>query len=71
MAHSTVVDVQTELVRPGTTFTVYGTGRHRGPEAEDDQRCSGDATVAGHGRHRRVARTSPARPVDGIGTPWV
>ncbi|WP_327111391.1 hypothetical protein OG206_01675 [Streptomyces sp. NBC_01341] len=70
MAHSTI-DVQTELVWSGTTFTIYGTGRHRGPQADDDQRRTGNETIAGHGRHRKISRTSSPRPVDGTDSPWV
>ncbi|MFF4243458.1 hypothetical protein ACFYY2_03160 [Streptomyces sp. NPDC001822] len=69
MPHSTIdtVDVQTEQAWPGTTFTIYGTGRHRGRRADDDQRRTDNETLAGHGRHRRISRTGS---LVGTDTTW-
>ncbi|MFD7440919.1 hypothetical protein [Streptomyces sp. NPDC059909] len=52
---TSITDIQADHFWSANFLPGPGTGRHRGPRAEDDRCTPGIETSAGHGRHRRTA----------------
>ncbi|MFD7406011.1 hypothetical protein ACFV7R_25770 [Streptomyces sp. NPDC059866] len=52
----TATDIQSDRSWTEGVLAVPGTGRHRGRRADEDL-CMPGIDSAGHGRHRRTART--------------